>query len=64
MDVPVSWASLSGMYAAGVHPAGVYLVGVHPVGVHLMGVHPVRASHRHAFRGRVSHGVPLMACIP
>ena len=29
MDVPVSWASLSGMYPTGVHPVDVYLMG-HP----------------------------------
>ena len=38
MDVPLSRASLSGMYPTGVHPIGMHLMGVHPVSVHLLGV--------------------------
>jgi hypothetical protein len=32
MDVPLSWASLAGMYSIGVHSIGVHLIGVHFMG--------------------------------
>ena len=39
IDVPLSRASLAGMYPTGMHLISVHLIYVHFIGVHLLGAH-------------------------